>query len=348
MVTRDFIQVDTGEAFFPVIERPISWTDSNGYSHKMDTHKAIVDVEKDRCLSIVSKDYHVITNENALDFLQKLIPLVFIGKTIEEFKCYNVLMPSTRSSCRMDFVIPYSENLFFDSKNDTYVPFIRLTNSYNRTFSLSCDFGFCRAICKNGMIYENKSVNFKMYHTERLNDNKLEEYANMARDKFGDIGGIWKSFAQQLEILKETKVSRSTVLPMFCRAFDHEVKEGDKYKGQKLTQVINRGEELENKANEYFDELGENSYALFNILTDYASYPISTNVSNVHIHSYQKRVGVWMNDLTLESQKKDFSIQSFIGERAMRSAQNWRKIIDDKGNERERRLTYNSDLSNFY
>ena len=51
-------------------------------------------------------------------------------------------MPQSISSCRIDLIIPYSQDNPFADKKDTWTPFIRISNSYNRTLVLKYEIGF--------------------------------------------------------------------------------------------------------------------------------------------------------------------------------------------------------------
>lgn len=50
---------------------------------------------------------------------------------------------------------------------EVYVPYVRVTNSYNGTRALRFDVGFCRKLCANGVIFETDTIRFVYAHLRR-------------------------------------------------------------------------------------------------------------------------------------------------------------------------------------
>lgn len=102
---------------------------------------------------------------------------------------------------------------------------------------------------------------------------------------------------------------QSLILAMFCRAFNIIV-DPHKITSQQKQTLAKQAEKLIANGKEYFEELGNNGYAMFNVLTDFASYPpaYSFNMNN-----YQHMAGKWLSDIVDAYEKADFKLSEFIG-----------------------------------
>ena len=50
-------------------------------------------------------------------------------QTLEDFECYNILMPKSKGSCRIDLIIPNNFNKLFGNKDESWTPFPEWTKS---------------------------------------------------------------------------------------------------------------------------------------------------------------------------------------------------------------------------
>ena len=71
-------------------------------------------------------------------------------------------MPATRSWAHIDLTAEGLE--FAPIDKDPWLPFLRVTNSYNRSRALGFTVGVCRSICTNGMIFGEQSLKLKVTH----------------------------------------------------------------------------------------------------------------------------------------------------------------------------------------
>ena len=105
-------------------------------------YRALVDLERNHVFSVVSKDYRLVTNGEAVEMGRQCFKSIFSVATMNSMDLYNIIMPFSRSFCHVDFMArtrgiePWA--------GDTWAPFLRVTNSYNRTKMLGFDLGFCR------------------------------------------------------------------------------------------------------------------------------------------------------------------------------------------------------------
>ena len=337
MINRDWEYPNKEETFFPVRKERMFWIDKQGKHHIVNNQWALVD-DRDRILSIVTDRYNLITNEDAYHWADYVIRGVFMGCSLSDFKCFNVLMPTTRGSCRLDLIIPNSFKYPFGNK-DSWVPFIRISNSYNKTIVLKYEVGFCRWICKNGVIIDQKGITFSFNHTEKISREWIESISTKAHKEIGEIGSLWSVFQMKLKKLNDIEVPISLWLAIFCKVFDIDTNK-EKLTENQINRLVKKTTQIKESSKEYSSELGINAYALFNVLTDYASFPSDSYNTTNFIHGYQQKVGAWVNEFLFEVERTNFNLKSYIGEKALSSA----NFLESKVN----KSIEQTDLFTFY
>lgn len=312
MITNETNYRDVNEAFFPVEEQPVSLEYPKGRYHRIHGYKAIVETETRNIFSVVSSNYRLVLNAEAYEIADFVIKTVFEGKTILDFKCLNILMPKTKGSCRMDLVIPNNYNTLFGNKTESWTPFIRISNSYNRTATLRYVIGFCRWICLNGVILGQTGISLSINHTGRITRQEIGYLVSIAKTKMGSIGSLWEAFERKMAQLKRITLPSSSALAIFCKVFDvvYDEKEVSEAKKEILSK---RAEQIVKASKEYFKEMGNNAYAMMNVLTYYASFPEWTPNPSLYVDGYQRRVGKWVDDFIEETQNPYFSLSEYIG-----------------------------------
>ena len=349
MIERSAPQITMDEVFFPVIEEPVYMEVSKGKMKKVSGYKAIVKRDTGSVFSVVSDNYRLIDNREAYEMADFVVRELFEGKRLDDFSIFNVLMPKTQSSCRLDLILPNNFNTLFGLESESYTPFVRISNSYNRTLVLSYEIGFCRWICKNGCIFGQKGIRFSMDHTK-----SRREIARVVRaqiERIGDVALIWSSFEKKMETLRRINIPSSYALPLFCKVFNIKVQEMtmrqldnapypmplddfddlDDLKRPdselKILGMARKTKQIEDSARSYFDSLGNNAYAMMNVLTDYASFPKWTTSPSNYVHGYQRKVGQWIDNFVMESASRNFSLRDYIGEDNFTYAERLRTIL---------------------
>lgn len=329
-VERKWTPQDPKEAFFPIAERPAFWMNPDGKNYYIPGQKVLVDAERNRPLSVVSQNYKVITNERAYQMADVIVQGVFNGRTLGDFQCYNLMMPSTRSFCRMDFIIPNSGFSAFGKSTESYTPFVRISNSYNRMLVLRYEIGFCRWICLNGCIFGAKSYTATFVHSLQKKQRTIEEAIAEARRTIGSIDKIWEIIEKKLTTLSSIPVRFELALPVFCEVFgipDIDRKDVSSSLAQKCAA---RAERFLEQAKSYYAEHGPTAYALFNALTDYASFPEGQESgSSTLVHGYQRKVGNWADELTQLAHQTGFQFESTISDEAKAAAKSLKKLITE-------------------
>ena len=319
MIKREWKKKDLGIAMFPVEEQPVYLENRFGSRKRINGYYAIVDVERDNTLAVVTDRYRLVRNKEALDLADLIIRGVFTGHTINDFVCYNVRISKSRGSCIIDLIIPNNFNKLFEDDNESWTPFLRITNSYNRNSVLRYEIGFCRWICLNGCIFGQKGFTISIRHDELEYRDNYERIINEARLKMGSIDSIWQTIINRLNTLRSIEVSQMLVLPLFCKVFNIHI-DKEKLTPSQIEGLSIKTKQILNSAKEYFEEMGNNAYALFNVMTDYASFPANMSESSVSVHNLQHRVGNWVDEFIEAYNKEGFSLSKYIGEVAIDAA----------------------------
>ena len=313
MRTRTPKPCDLTKAFFPVEEQSDIWCEYNGRSLRIPGYKAIIDKDARRTLSVVSSKYRLVTNLEAFQIADYVVRTVFEGKKLDDFECYNILMPQTKGSCRIDMIIPNNFNKLFGDNKESWTPFVRISNSYNRTMTLRYEIGFCRWICLNGVIFGQTGISFSITHTGRITHREIDQLVRSAQAQIGSIGSLWAAFEEKMKQLKDIALPLSSALAIYCKVFGIIVKEDTVSETQK-DNLASRAIQIVEASREYFDEMGNNAYAMMNVMSDFASFPEWTPSPSQYVDGYQRKVGKWVDSFLEERHKPDFNLDTYIGD----------------------------------
>jgi hypothetical protein len=112
---------------------PTLFDDSATQLILLDDYNAIVNKSNNEILSVVSRNYNLITNQKALELGKEAFTKLF--KVKADMKVYKVITSSRKTYCHIDLI---HENVDLKVwEQDAWFPFIRVTNSYNRTYALA-------------------------------------------------------------------------------------------------------------------------------------------------------------------------------------------------------------------
>jgi hypothetical protein len=62
----------------------------------------------------------------------------------------------------------------------------------------------------------------------------------------------------------------------------------------------------------YAEKLGENAYAVFNVVTDFASHPPANRIVARERHSLQRLAGSWVSDFSTTCQRQGFDLDEYL------------------------------------
>ena len=79
---------------------------------------------------------------------------------------------------------------------------------------------------------------------------------------------------------------------------------------------------------DYFNEMGDNAYAMLNVLTDFSTFPAWPKSPSMYIDGYQHRVGQWVDDFTTKYRALGFDLTDYIGDEYRNSATYVRTLLE--------------------
>lgn len=162
------------EAYFPIDLSPVYVGDSD---RPADGYRAIVDVNGTRRtepFAIVTDRYRLIRNQDAMDLGYEAFEHVFGPNVAAKMEVFNVVLSATGGNFLADLTAsplhwgldPSVVRLHERSEDELrHTFFLRVTNSYNRTQAFKIEVGICRWICRNGMIFGERSIRLKDPHS---------------------------------------------------------------------------------------------------------------------------------------------------------------------------------------
>ncbi len=297
-------------------------------------YKAVVDLDRRKMFAAVSDEYRLVTNKEAYQWAEPVIGSVFMHSNLKDFACFNVRMSSSRSNCCIDLIRkPSVDGLscFYPFKDDPWIAFIRIVNSYNKTACLKYQLGFCRYICLNGVIFESKSVNYVFTHTKSSvgKDGISLKLASAASEQIGEIQTLEERFVKQLQKLREHVIPQSVVLALACKVFNLHLTRAKvlKMTDAEIQMARSFAAKIKRDTKEYYSSFGANAYAAMNVLTDFASYPEGMN--GIRTAPFlQARAGAWMEDFSNESEKPNFRMTNYLGADAIEAATWYESLLD--------------------
>ena len=207
---------DLNDVLFPVEEHPVFVSIKNKSDERrlaVSDKKAIVNCENDRVLGIVSRDYRLVTNQEALNWAHQCCRTVFPETQPSEWQVNAADAPGTGGHCFIDLAHNSTALDFQDlparDRPEVYGPFIRVTNSYNRVRALAFDIGFYRKVCTNGLILPDSIIQFKFTHLRRDIGETIE--FQVAQEK---LAKFRTRFGNYLGALRDCVVPRNQFEPL--------------------------------------------------------------------------------------------------------------------------------------
>ncbi len=109
---------------------------SNGSTRRISIpgKKALLNQRTGLLLGVVSRDYRVVTNQEAVKLAQEVCEKAFPGLSTVEWEAKRAAAPRTLSYAFIDLVHKTHVLNYWDSeikKDDPFTPFLRVTNSFN-------------------------------------------------------------------------------------------------------------------------------------------------------------------------------------------------------------------------
>ena len=332
----------TKEAFFPVLEQELFYQNYNrDLDHfiegrtriilskgenefiRLPRHYGILDVERHHVISVVTHDnYELIRNEEAFEIARtKVVPKIFPTAVKDSFLCNQVVLSDSRGICYIDLCChSYKPPRPF---KDVWMPFIRILNSYNKTYKLSYVLGFCHRASQNRVIIADKMIPLSSAHNDVLN--KLDEEI---RKKFHDIARFEVEFYDRLIELKKFYFPRKLMLALYCMVFGTGHEESKHMSFREREKRHDFVKSFDGWTKEFFDVHGDNAYAAFCVLAAAASRPITYFTSENRMNTLQEKVGTWSHDFSASVKSPSFDIDEYLSKGCLQVAESLRGIYD--------------------
>jgi hypothetical protein len=256
-------------------------------------HYAIVNCTSGDVLGVVSRYYGVVTHEKAVELGRRCCRELLALAPDVPLEVFRVDAPSTGTHCHVDLIHPaYRMNLLGNgARAELYVPYVRVTNSYNGTRALRFDVGFVRSVCGNGVIFERETIGFSFLHL--LRETPVEQFKFRIRaGQFQRLAARFESFVRAMsEAPANEDWSRAVIEDVLGLPSAEDVsREQDATRRLDMRGVVNRYEETLAR---YRRELGTNAYAVFNAMTELADTLAGVRGVYRDRNSMQRAVGAW-------------------------------------------------------
>jgi hypothetical protein len=299
------------KVLYPVAFQPIMAINKKEQtSRPTSRYKAIVNLNTKEIISVVSNNYKLLSNTEALKLAKETFTNLFPKVKPEDLIPFKVIAPATLASCHIDLIHKEVKLSSTKWEQDTWYPFLRMSNSYNRTLAFSLELGFVRKLCSNGVIFNKKTIEVKFSH-DKLKIEKLST-------SFLNLQSYYEDFVTHIQKAHNFKLNHNDFFLLVCKAlnlsFNLESK-SDSTRKKELERLEKSRNIIQKISTAYINEQGENAYALFNTLTDFVSHQDqykTIRAYNITPNTYYRRTGEWLKDFLFQSDAKDFSIKNYI------------------------------------
>ncbi|MCS3953122.1 DUF932 domain-containing protein [Salinibacter ruber] len=292
-----------------------STPEQDGQIEPISRYKAIVDCEREYVFKVVSESYELITNQEAVDIGERAYGKLFPDASNHgNFNTLSVIAPGTRAHCHIDLV--HESFDFAVWEQDEYIPYLRVTNSYNSTHALKYRIGFVRKACTNGVIFDDEVVNVNLPHTRsKLEGEDVSEVVELEAD-VERLRKLEENFVDYLKQLQEIRVPKLYTSPVAARALDLDFgvdsdDEDRRERERRKAKEFNR--EIQTRVDRYYPDLGPNAYAMFNVISDYATHREKAK-ERLRINTFQRRTGDWIRDFIGQQDDPHFGLDSYVEE----------------------------------
>jgi hypothetical protein len=283
---------------------------TNGHTRRIPIpgKKALVNQRTGHILGVVSRDYRVVTNQEAVDLAREACGIAFPGISPMEWEAKRASAPRTLSYAHIDLmhrthVLNYWDNEI--KKDDPFTPFLRVTNSFNGARALRFDIGFMRKHCSNGVIFEEEVATIKASHSkEALEQLKIEITSRSLPQMWGEFSEFLTSVRSISMTTDQSTLALNTVLHL------PSPKPDDKPARKEGLNAL--AADFNSRLTGYRRDLGPNAYAVFNTLTDIAARPPENPQFLKNRDTLEKRSGRWLKELAKQSKTDGFELAKWI------------------------------------
>ena len=270
-------------------------------------YRAVVNQSNGQIISVVGKNYQLISNEEAIEKGKQIFTQLYPWVKADELIPYKVVAPQSKASAHIDLI---HENVNFNVwEQETWLPFLRTTNSYNRSVALSFEIGFVRKLCSNGVLFNKQSIKLKFLHNKGI-DVDVKNVANQIRTTSN-------LFADQCKSLKDYPIAKGLIFALVCQILNINLEVPDNNQFNKKLNSLELLYELTKiLTNVYAEQSGLNAYTAFNVVTDLVSHMDHYKILPgyyFNVRSYFTKPTDWMEDFTKQITNKNFCFEEYLG-----------------------------------
>ena len=265
---------------------------------------ALVDIDRDKVLTTVAKDYELVTNKEAIDLLEEIKENIFGESKEQEFSYRRIYLSEKRTECYADLYreLDESQPLF----NDGWCAFIRMQNSYNRKKNLGYKIGFHNVYVGGSLMDTKNIIEASTSHSTTGLYSVKDIIRKKVRSNRYLISSIENELKRKIEKLKLIVIAGRDVLPFFCMIYNVK-KTSDVYQKENLTSAA----KFINKCvDEIIPKYGKNAYSLLLILSKYASMHRSALYLTPQYK--EQALGKWADKFIDETDNPNFSINVYL------------------------------------
>ena len=269
-------------------------------------YRAIVNQSDGQIISIVGKNYQLISNEEALEKGKEIFTQLYPFVKPNELIPFKVVAPNSKASVHIDLIHESVDFKVFEQ--ETWLPFLRTTNSYNRSVALSFEIGFVRKLCSNGVLFNKQSIKLKYLHNK---GNRVDVVS--AANQIKTTSNL---FADQCLSLKDYAIPKELMFALVCQILNInlELPKDDQMK-KKINPLQNLIELTTILTARYTNELGSNAYAAFNVVTDLVSHQDQyKNLTGYYfnVRSYFAKPTDWMDEFSVSIKKGNLVYTNYL------------------------------------
>jgi len=276
------------------------------YAVGSPNYKAVVNQENGQILSVVGSSYRLIPNKDALEMGKELFSRIYPNVNKNDLISYKVVAPESKASAHIDLI--HKDVNFNVWQQETWLPFLRVTNSYNRTYALSFEIGFVRKLCSNGVLFNKETMKIKYVHSK---SGKMDLQTDASA--IAQVAGLFRS---QCIILREYAIPKEMMFALVCQIMKLNLKlpDNNQYK-RKIKNLQNLFNNVNDLTSIYANNGAVNAYTTLNIVSDLVSHQnVYKNLTGFHfnVRSFYARPSVWMEDFTREIVKNNFDLNKYL------------------------------------
>ena len=335
---REDIEEGLHAVMFPVRKVDLYAETETGRRDRIPGKKAVINTDSRKVLSVVSDRYRVLPNREALKLAYRCCVTAFPNTAHADWRVFSIEAPQTGGHCRIDLehsgrILTY-DWAFSDKVQDRWKPFVRMTNSYNRTHVFSLVFGFVRSACENGMIDWRSSIRIRITHSTKDIEKAIERDINEA--KFSEVKSELRAL---LSPLVEIPIDHDRFWPVIQSALEIRMPKGMPQDRRLAWGAL--ALQIHRTTQKYIDEFGNTAYALMNAITDVATRPPDKvcghclDGSELHTreheellpddprgrpyrfihrerHTLQRLAAMWVAEFSRSLRQKDFDLHAYL------------------------------------